>query len=442
MKKHYQKYCTHFAYAIISIFTFLFTTRTVGQEKISITPELSKQVIEKYHLEPFKIYPISIKEIEYKTYDTAQVLTKEYRTLSERLERYKPAFDLYNTTIQQNKEKQEAISTIKYNIENFLNSNDKYDVKEKLLIDSQTLADKYNIQVSVPDDRIKLNDFVKTSNSSQQSLRNILIYEKGKRSNKNDLKTFQVEIQRIKITEPQKTNDYRYYLETLDEINKVPKTEIGKVLSDKIIKKSVYVLQDTPIDIDILSGEFIELSETYALMNESVKYKFAKNELFDQSNEHFNNQNEFDGFPIIKKSDTNQLYYITSKQFLLQMKGVIEREKFKNLDKTSEYKSWKTKYISLLQSAQINVNTCNAIIKKHTYLNRLGQKRYDTETFSKQEKLTFNKNLDSLNEKLKMISDLEDDRDFLAFYNEKASDLDAVKSYGLSSFYNSTSKSY
>ncbi|WP_264523116.1 hypothetical protein [Flavobacterium sp. N502536] len=37
MKKHYQKYCMHFAYAIISISTFLFTTRTVGQENHSLS---------------------------------------------------------------------------------------------------------------------------------------------------------------------------------------------------------------------------------------------------------------------------------------------------------------------------------------------------------------------------------------------------------------------
>lgn len=49
MKKHYQKYCTHFAYAIISIFTFLFTTRTVGQENtsLSITEDICKLMKEK-----------------------------------------------------------------------------------------------------------------------------------------------------------------------------------------------------------------------------------------------------------------------------------------------------------------------------------------------------------------------------------------------------------
>ncbi|UWY26922.1 hypothetical protein N4T20_14455 [Flavobacterium sp. TR2] len=49
MKKHYQKYCTHFAYAIISISTILFTTRAVGQENNSllITEDICRYMKEK-----------------------------------------------------------------------------------------------------------------------------------------------------------------------------------------------------------------------------------------------------------------------------------------------------------------------------------------------------------------------------------------------------------
>ncbi|WP_291143747.1 hypothetical protein [Flavobacterium sp. UBA7680] len=49
MKKHYQKYCIHFAYAIISISTFLFSTRTFSQENnsLSISEDICKYVKEK-----------------------------------------------------------------------------------------------------------------------------------------------------------------------------------------------------------------------------------------------------------------------------------------------------------------------------------------------------------------------------------------------------------
>lgn len=217
MKKHYRKYCMHLVYAIISTSTFLFSSKTFSQEKLKITSEFSKQIIEKYEVEPFKIFPVTIKEIENKSI--------------------------------------------------------------------------------------------------------------------------------------------------------------------------IYVMEENPIDLDLLSGDFIKLPDNYMLSNEGIPNRFVKNELFT-------------------------------------------------------YKTWKTKYLALLQSAQTNVNTCNAIIKKHTYLNRFGQKRYDSEKFTKQEKLTFNKNLDSLNEKLKKIGDLEDERNFLSYYNNKVSTVEATKSYSLSSFYNSTSRSY
>jgi hypothetical protein len=444
MKKHYRKYCMHLAYAIISTSCFVLTSsKALAQEKLSITPELSKQVIEKYNLENFKIYPVISKEVNYYPYIQGQVLTDDYKRELKRLEQYKPAFDLYNTALKTNEEKKEAIIAIINNINVFLDSNEKYDVKEKLLIESQSLADKFDIKVSVTDDRIKLGDFVKTPNSNQPtSTRKILIYEKDKRPSKNDLKTFQSEIQKMKIKEPEKTNDYRSYLESQKELTTIQKTETGRVLSDKLSKKSVYVIAENSVDLTALSGGFTELPESYSLINEDIAYKFVKNELISRSNEYRNQRDEFNGFSIIKKSSTNEIYYVMSNKFIGQLKIELDDIKYKNLGNTEEYKVWKTKYLALLQSAQTNVNTCNAIIKKHTYLNRLGQKKYDSETFTKQEKISFNQNLDSLKEKLNKIEDLEDEPDFLAFYNNKASTVEATRSYSLSSFYSNTSKSY
>ncbi len=434
----------HLAYAIISFSTFLFSTRVSAQKKLTITPELTKQIIEKYNIEPFKIYPVVSKEIDYYPYVEGEVETNQYKKELRKLEQYKPAFDQYNNALKESKEKQEVINTISQNINTFLSSDEKYDIKEKLLIDSQALADKCNIKVTVADDRIKLNDFVKTSNSNQQSsTRNILVHEQGKRSNKNDLKTFQSEIQKIKISEPEKTNDYRYYLETLNEISKIPKTETGKVLSDKLSKKSVYVIEENLVDMKALSGDFTKSSDNYILINKEVANTFVKNELITEKHDDFIKAKEnIDRFPILKKSGTDEMYYVMSQKFIGQLEIVLDAINYQNLGNTVEYKSWKTKYLGLLQSAQTNVNSCNAIIKKHTYLNRLGQKRYDSDTFTKQEKATFNQNLDLLKEKLEKIGDLEDERDFLSFYNDKASNEEAVKSYSISSFYNSTSRCY
>lgn len=273
MKKHYQKYCTHFAYAIISISTFLFTTRTVGQEKLKITPELSKQIIEKYQVEPFKIFSVKIKETENK------------------------------------------------------------------------------------------------------SMR--------------------------------------------------------------------YLMEENPINVDILSGDFIKLPDNYMLIEKDIEDKFIKNELITEKHENFETlKGYYDRFPILKKLGSNELFYVMSNRYIGQLEIEIDYVNFKNIGNSVEYKTWKINYLALLQSAQTNVNTCNAIIKKHTYLNRLGQKRYDSATFTKQEKVSFNKNLDALNEKLKKIGELEDERDFLDFYNNKISNAEATKSNNIFSFYSNTSRCY
>lgn len=419
---------------ICYVLLFLISTKTLSQESQSftITPELSKQIVEKYNLEEFKIYTVVSKEVEYYPYVDGEILTEDYKRGLKGLEIYKPGFDEYNNALKFSTEKKEAIKAISQNIDAFLSSDEKYEIKEKLLIDSQRFVDKYDIKVTLRSSNI---------NSSVRE-RSIQLYESGKKTNKNDLNIFKEEIQKIIVQKPYETNEHRWYLELQDELSKTQKTETGRALSDKLSKKSVYVIENVPLNINILSGEFIELPEEYSLIQEDAIGKFAKNELITKSNEHYNHRDEFSGFQIIKKSGTNEMYYIMSGMFTLGLRKMSESAKYQNIGNTAEYKAWKTKYVGLLQSAQINVNACNAIISKHTYLNRIGQKRYDSDTFTKQEKMSFNKNLDLLNDKLNQIGVLDDNGDFLQYYNDKASDQEALKSYTLSSYYSTTNRAY
>jgi len=436
---------------------FLISTKALAQESPSftITPELSKQIVEKYNLEAFKVYPVISKEVEYYPYVDGEIITKDYKYELNRLEQYKPAFDEYNNVLKANSAKREAIQTITKNIDDFLASNEKYEVKEKLLIESQELANKNDIVIQVSDDRIKLSDFLNTPNTNHNIdnsvQRIVFLYQQKKKTTKNDLLIFKNEMMKIKLKEPEETHNYRMYLEVSKDILQVPKTERGRVLSDKVSRKSVYVIQDTPVDLSVLSGDFIELPEKYSIITEDVAGKFVKNELFTRTNEHYNeyerqHRNDenytFNDFIIIKKSRTNELYYIMSDRFIGQLKLVLEGIAYQNIGNTVEYKVWKGKYLSLLQSAQVNISSCNAIIAKHTFRNMLGEKRYDSSNFSKQEKMTFNKNLDLLKEKLDKIGELAENRDFLSFYNDKASDEDAVKSYAISTYYNTTGRAY
>lgn len=412
----------------------LLSAKTFAQESISlkITPELSKQVMEKYNLEDFKIYSVTSKEVEYYPYVDGQVVSVKYNQKLEELKRYQSGFDEYNNALKVNEDKREAIKTISQNIDAFLASDEKYDIKEKMLIESQELADKYKITVTLL--RTNINDPIRE--------RRILLYEAGKKANKNDLKSFKDEIRKIKISEPNKTSDYIRFMEAQSELSRIPKAETGKVLSDKPSRKTVYIASEPPVELSILSGNFTKLPEKYMLISDEIAGKIAKNELITESNEHFVNNLGFRGLSIFKKSGTNELYYITSDRFIGQLEIELNQIAYKNLGTNSEYKTWKVKYVGLLQSARVNVNACDAIIAKHTYLNRIGQKRYDSATFTKQEKITFNKNLDLMNDKLSQIGELEANRDYLQYYNDKASTKEAAESYSLASYYNSTSRVY
>lgn len=428
---------------------FLISPKAVSQENPSftITPELSKQVAEKYSLEGFKIYHITSKEVEYYPYVDGQIITAKYKYELKRIEEYKHAYEKYMHNAELVYNKRMAIKKIAENIDVFLDSNEKSDVKERLLVEYQALADKYDIKVtSSVDNRLKLKDFINFPETNRNSTnipeRQILIHQKDKRFNKNDLRIYKDEIQKIKVVDPEMTNNYRMYLEASNNILTILKTETGRILSDEPSKKSVYIIDETPVNLNALSGEFKELSERYSVSLEAVTGKFVKNELFTESNEHHNKFEKVNSFPIIKKSESNEMYYVTSDRFVPQLIIELENINYTNLGNTAEYKTWKAKYVSLQQSAQVNVNSCNAIIKKHTYLNLLGQKRYDSDTFTKQEKVIFNKNLDLLYDKLQQIGDLDDKRDFLAFYNNKASTEEAVNAYKLSTFYTTTSRCY
>ncbi len=146
-------------------------------------------------------------------------------------------------------------------------------------------------------------------------------------------------------------------------------------------------------------------------------------------------------YSFIKRAGTEEFYLIMTDNYFVSIKHEMDKRNYQNMGTTVEYKNWKTKYVGLLQSAQLNVNTCKAIIQKHTYLNRLGQKMYDSTTFTQQERTTFNKNLDSLSSKLGQISDLEYQSNFYSYYNEKATINESAVSFNLSTFYNTTGRS-
>lgn len=303
---------------ICYVLLFFISTKTLAQENSSftITPELSKQIIEKNQIRQFKICPVSYKEVDYHAIDTGQIMTKEYKYVLESIEKDKSEYELYTNAILSNLEKRESIKIIVANIDKFLNSDEKYEIKEKYLIDSQALVDKYKFEVNISEKESLIKGFLANPNATyiEQKLinRKIVIFEKNKKINKSDLKLYQQAIQKTRIDEPQKTQEYKRYLENVEKLSTIKKTETGKVLSSKISKRFAYMINETSVDINSISGTFTELPETYMLVL-SNKDDRLENELItklkydDVGNERYQ---------IIQNVDTKELYFIMSHKFL------------------------------------------------------------------------------------------------------------------------------
>ena len=374
---------------------FLISTRALSQESFSftITSELSKQINDKeFDHHKAKIFPVSYKEIEFKTYDNAVVLTNEYKSTISKLNQLKPEYDKYMNAVQMSKGKQEAIQIISQNIDRFLTSDEKYEVKEKLLIESQSLSDKYNIKVSIDDTRIKLESFIQPG-ERRPTKRNVLLYEKDNRSNKNDLKIFKDEIQKIKVLEPEKTYAYDTYVGYAEDTLTMKKTELGKVLSNETIKKMTYMIDDVnPVQLTSFSGRFIELSKKYRWVFDNIDIEFVKDELTDDNKYDFNKDQSSELLPLIQNVDTNEYYFVSSNSYITKLKQIESEKELLDIVHKLGYKEYKSNdrydenlYIKS-KACEIKLNnwTYNCLKKSPLYITALDNHQMKLDALIKQ----------------------------------------------------------
>src|SRR5207302_1814478 len=132
--------------------------------------------------------------------------------------------DTYNNAIAFNSEKKDAILSITKNINTFIESNEKYAIKEQLLIDAQSLADKYSINIIVPIDPQNVSYYAPK--------KTLYIYKQGEKTAKSDLKEIIKELNRTKIEDPLKNYDYQqYFVESKKLANMSNETEDKIILS-------------------------------------------------------------------------------------------------------------------------------------------------------------------------------------------------------------------
>lgn len=407
-------------------------TNAFSQEKITITPELLEIVKKSSSINNLQVYPVISKEVDYYPYVEGQVNTREYNLLLERLKELKPHYDKYRVDVVKDSSYRSDIETVVGNIDKYLTSNEKSEIKANYLIEAQAIANKHNIEVQG-----NRNSFITQSLNNYGGAfpekKTYILHNGKKSSSKGDIEFYKQSIQNMEKRDVYASHEAKKYMELLNEEKTIQKTQSGQVRSDKKSKRIAYFIAETPLDVNMLIGEFEISANKYLLNYKDVENKYSKNELSV-------NDRDSNRLSILKKIDSGEMFYVTAEQFLPIIKGEIRYKKYLTLGTSAEYKAWKAKYQGLQASAQTNVNACKSIIAKHTYRNRLGEKLYETSTFSSQEKATFNKNLDVLNQKLNQLNDLTrgDYQEFYNYFLDKASIEESVRTSNLSTFYNST----
>lgn len=363
MKNNYQR--------LVALSCLLLTcTNSISQEKntFTITPERSKEAIKNVRM--LGIFPASYKEIEYRGYVTGEVPTEEYQRVQKTLEHYKPDYDDYVNQQKSNSDKRKTIGQIVNNIDKFLDSDEKSSVKEQYLIEAQKLADENEIQLSTTKEtsllkRISNNIESKYGNSNPNE-RTLRLRNGDKNASKGDVKLYRELIQSIKFDEPQKTHNYRQYVELLDNSTNIKKTETGKVLSDKTTKKSAFVIEEKSIITDQLSGTFTEMPTQYRVALSDIEGYFVKNELVSDMQGYNNTGKLSEPYPLIKKEGTEEYYYIISDNYLSLLRGSQEKNELINIVHKLGYKEYKSKDM-YDDNLYIKSKTCEIKLDRQMY---------------------------------------------------------------------------
>ncbi|ENA1795686.1 hypothetical protein ABF176_002533, partial [Flavobacterium psychrophilum] len=184
----------------------------------------------------------------------------------------------------------------------------------------------------------------------------------------------------------------------------------------------------------ILIENFFEKSDEIDLyiLKENLKSKNLENNGFLEV------INPSEGYRILLQNIETKQYFVCKYSFLYEYektKSDVELKKFND-----GYIAWKTKYNELTKSGTINMNNCNAITKKYSFVNVFGNTVLNASKIPKQEKVIFNNNYDKINEKLLEIGILERERDFLGKFVDNVKENEGLDVYKLSLYVSNVSK--
>ena len=134
-----------------------------------------------------------------------------------------------------------------------------------------------------------------------------------------------------------------------------------------------------------------------------------------------------------------------------EKKNKIEEELFaaktKEILNSVEYKNWKTKFLSIFNSAKANAVIIDNLENKYSFRNNFGNKVWDPSSFSKQDKIIYNKNYDAIGKKLDDMKELQKigrNEYFESLYGHLAGTQTSagLEIYNLAQYYNHHEKLY
>lgn len=114
----------------------------------------------------------------------------------------------------------------------------------------------------------------------------------------------------------------------------------------------------------------------------------------------------------------------------------LREAEYKTMPTNPSYLAWKSKYESALSQSQKNKDRCEALIIKNRYRNAFGQYMYDPSDFSQADRKAFITNIESMGVQHEKIRELENEKEYLGYWNNKHDMKKSTQSYSLSMYYN------
>lgn len=278
----------------------------------SLTPELVTKVAQNSQDSNLKAYHAKFTEIEYHPLVQGEVASPQYEAWQQNLKQYEAGYLEYRQMFVKDSTERADVSLILKNIDSYLSSNEKSEVKDKYLIEAQSLANKHQVQIKGEDKG--LISTILTQPNQHKPTKIYVLHNGKKSSSKKDLEYYKTQIQTIRFQTVRVPYNAQKYLELMEKGKSIPKMVKGQVPSNEIQTRKTFVV-DREAQVSEFSGDFQELPQPYILAIKDVKTLFVKNELSNEYRGHSNTGELTEPYPLLKKSGTDDYYFITSESF-------------------------------------------------------------------------------------------------------------------------------